>query len=289
MDTNDLQCLLAVADTGSFSRAAERVHLSQPAVSKRIAALEHELGARLFDRVAKRVRPTEAGDALLGRARQIIAELADIRRALANLDGGIGGTLAVATSHHVGLHRLPMPLRKYHERFPAVKLDLRFMDSEAACNAVANGEIEIGIVTLPTIQRPPLRALPVWDDPLEFVVGRNHPLAARRRVTRKELLAEPAILPGGGTYTRTIILRALGASAQAISVGMATNYLEVLRMLTATGLGWSCLPRTLIDDALKVIQIEKVRVRRTLGIVTHEGRTLSNAARALIDVVRSAT
>jgi DNA-binding transcriptional LysR family regulator len=161
------------------------------------------------------------------------------------------------------------------------------MDSEAACNAVANGEIELGIVTLPTIARAPLRAQPVWDDPLEFVVGRNHPLAARRQVSRKELLAEPAILPGSGTITRRIVLRALGVSEQAVTVGMSTNYLEVLRMLTATGLGWSCLPRTLIDDALKVIQIEKVRVRRTLGIVTHEGRTLSNAARALIDVVRS--
>lgn len=287
MDTHDLQCLLAVAETGSFSRAAERVHRSQPAVSKRIAALEHELGARLFDRVAKRVQPTEAGTALLARARQIITELTDIQRALANLGSGIGGPLTVATSHHVGLHRLPQPLRRYHDRFPAVKLDLRFMDSEAACNAVSSGEIELGIVTLPTIARAPLHAQPVWDDPLEFVVGRNHPLAGRRQVTRRELLAEPAILPGSGTYTRRIVLRALGVSEQALSVGMSTNYLEVLRMLTATGLGWSCLPRTLIDDALKVIQIEKVRVRRTLGIVTHEGRTLSNAARALISVVRN--
>jgi DNA-binding transcriptional LysR family regulator len=100
------------------------------------------------------------------------------------------------------------------------------------------------------------------------------------------LLDYPAILPGPGTYTREIILKAFGRLRDRIQVGMATNYLEVLKMLATIGLGWSALPRTMIDAGLNVVQIEKVEIRRELGIVTHEKRTLSNAGQAMIRIIR---
>lgn len=284
MDTATLQALLAVAETGSFSRAAERVFLTQPAVSKRIGALEAQLGTRLFDRIGRRIRLTPAGEALVVHARRILAELDDARRRLANLAGTVSGTLAMATSHHIGLHRLPPALKRFHARYPQVQLDLRFMDSEKACQAVARGEIELAVVTLPPRPSAPLRAVPVWDDPLEIVVSPEHELA-QGPVTPKRLLEHPAILPGAGTYTREIILQALGALRQRIQVGMTANYLEVLKMLAAIGLGWSVLPRTMIDDSLKVVRMGK-RIRRSLGIVTHGARTLSNAAQAMIEIVQ---
>jgi DNA-binding transcriptional LysR family regulator len=285
MDIAALQAFLAVAESGSFSAAAERIHLTQPAVSKRIQSLERMLDARLFDRIGRNVRLTEAGRTLKDRALRVLRELDEVQRSIANLSGTVGGELALATSHHVGLHRLPPALRRFHTRYPHVRLDLRFMDSEQACHAVAHGEIELAIVTLPPSVGATLRAVTVWDDPLDFVVSPEHPLAAAGEVTVKQLLEYPAILPGPGTFTREIILNALGANRARVQVGMATNYLEVLKMLAAIGLGWSALPRTLIDDSLKVVQIRNTRLRRGLGIVTHGARTLSNAAREMIRTV----
>ena len=288
MDIAALQSFLAVAETGSFSRAAERVFLTQPAVSKRIAALENQLGTRLFDRIGKRAQLTPAGTALFERARRVLRELDDVKRSIADLAGTIAGELRLATSHHIGLHRLPEPLRRFHATYPQVRLDLRFMDSEQACNEVARGEIELAIVTLPPKLDAPLRADAVWDDPLDIVVARHHPLAGARGAQLRELAAYPAILPGPGTYTREVILKALGGWRHKIDIGMATNYLEVLKMLASIGLGWSALPRTMIDDSLSVVQIKKMKIERRLGIVTHSARTLSNAAQALVRTVHEA-
>jgi DNA-binding transcriptional LysR family regulator len=288
MDIAALQAFLAVAETRSFSRAAERVFLTQPAVSKRIGTLETQLGTRLFDRIGKRVQLTPAGTALYERARRVLRELDDVKRSIADLAGTIAGELRLATSHHIGLHRLPGPLKRFHATYPQVRLDLRFMDSEQACNEVARGEIELAIVTLPPKLEAPLQADAVWDDPLDVVVARHHPLAEAHDVQLRQLAAYPAILPGPGTYTREIILKALGTWRDKIEIGMATNYLEVLKMLASIGLGWSALPRTMIDESLAVVQIGKMKIERRLGIVTHSARTLSNAAQALIRTVHEA-
>ena len=289
MDLAALQTFLAVAETGSFSRAAERVYLTQPAVSKRIAALEESLGARLFDRIGRRVQLTEAGQALLARTRGILSELEDARRSLTNLSGHIAGPLSLATSHHIGLHRIPAALKRFHARHPDVRLDLRFMDSEQACHAVMRGELELAVVTLPPARLPQLECELVWDDPLEVVVAPGHALGAHRGVTARALIEHPAILPGPGTYTREIILKALGAARNRIRVDMTTNYLEVLKMLASIGLGWTALPRTMIDGDLKVVQIKNMKtIRRSLGIVTHAKRTLSNAGAAMVRMIREA-
>jgi len=286
MDISALQAFIAVAESGSFSRAGERIFLTQPAISKRIAALEQDIGARLFDRVGRKIHLTPAGEALLLRTRAVLSELEDIKRDITNLSGTIAGELSVATSHHIGLHRLPGPLKRFHETYTQVRLNLHFMDSEKACNAVARGELELAVVTLPPSADPPLRVEKIWDDPLDIVVSRSHPLAQEKRVQASMLLDYPAILPGLGTYTREIILNSFGPLRDKIQVGMATNYLEVLKMLAAIGLGWSALPRTMIDEGLKVVQIEKREIRRELGIVTHERRTLSNAGQAMIKIIR---
>ena len=286
MDISALQAFIAVAESGSFSRAGERIFLTQPAISKRIAALEQDIGARLFDRVGRKIHLTPAGEALLLRTRAVLSELEDIKRDITNLSGTIAGELSVATSHHIGLHRLPGPLKRFHETYTQVRLNLHFMDSEKACNAVARGELELAVVTLPPSAEPPLRVEKIWDDPLDIVVSRSHPLAQAKRVQAAMLLGYPAILPGLGTYTREIILNSFGPLRDRIQVGMATNYLEVLKMLAAIGLGWSALPRTMIDEGLKVVQIEKREIRRELGIVTHERRTLSNAGQAMIRIIR---
>jgi DNA-binding transcriptional LysR family regulator len=286
MDISALQTFLAVAETGSFSAAAERVFLTQPAISKRVAALDSELGTPLFDRIGRRVQLTEAGRALQERAHGILAEIEDARRAISRLSGAVRGTLRMAASHHIGLHRLPPALKQFHDTYPDARLDIRFLDSESGCQAVEQGELELAVVTLPSHASAQLQLIPVWPDPIDIVVGRSHPLATESGVTALTLLNYPAILPGPGTYTREIVLSALEPVREGIQIGMSTNYLEVLKMLASVGLGWSALPRTLIDDSLSVVQIRNIAIQRELGVVIHRSRTLSNAGQAMLDIIQ---
>ncbi len=281
MDIPNLQAFAAVAATGSFSLAAERLCLTQPAVSKRITALEEQLGVRLFDRIGRRVVLTEAGRTLLPRADRILAELEDGHRALANLSGRVAGRLTIGTSHHIGLHRLPPVLRTFTARYPEVELDLHFMESEAACRAVERGELELGIVTLPPNPPPQLEMIPVWNDPLSFVAASDHPLAGAESIPPRELGRHNAILPASGTYTRTLLERALEPLGIELRIGLSTNYLETIKMMVSVGLGWSLLPRSMVDGQVVALPITTLRLERTLGVVRHTGRTQSNAASAL--------
>jgi DNA-binding transcriptional LysR family regulator len=288
MDTQNLGAFLAVAEGRSFSKAAERLHLSQPAISKRIAALEVQLGTALFDRVGRRIGLTDAGRTLLPYARRVLEDVEDGRRALSRLSGAVGGRLSIGTSHHIGLHRLPPVLRGYTQRYPDVDLDIQFMDSEDACEAVLRGELELGVVTLPTQPLPHLQTRLIWPDPLAVVVAPSHPLAALRHPGLADLAAHPAVLPDERTYTHRIVRTALEAHGVAPRIRLATNYLETLKMLVAIGLGWSVLPRSMVDAGIREVQIPELVLRRDLGAVWHRRRTRSAAATALLDELGTA-
>ena len=285
MEIHALQTFVAVAEQASVSRAADTLHLTQPAVSKRIAALEAELGTPLFDRIGRRLTLTEAGRTLLPNARRILQELEESRRQIANLSREVRGPLSLATSHHIGLHRLPPVLRRYTRDFPQVDLDLRFMDSEAACAAVEHGDLELAVVTLPSSPAENLETRVVWDDPLAIVAGLNHPLTGLEHMTMHDLAAYPAILPAVGTFTRDIIARAVAATGTTLQVNLETNYMETIKMMVSIGLGWSALPRTMLGPELRALDVEELRLVRQLGTVRHRERTLSNAAQAFIDTL----
>jgi DNA-binding transcriptional LysR family regulator len=289
MELTALQAFIEVADHESFSEAAEALYLTQPAVSKRVALLESELGTRLFDRIGRRVSLTPTGTALLPRARRLINDARELKRLISDLSGEVRGRLVMGTSHHIGLHRLPAPLKRFTERFPQVELDIRFMDSEAACRAVETGDLELAIVTLPPERPASLHLEKIWHDPLAFMVGLDHPLAGRDAVDLTELMAYPAVLPGGTTYTRGVLEQAVRDSTAELHVAMATNYLETLRMLVATGLGWSLLPATLLDDEVHALPVRGMTLSRDLGAATHRKRSLSNAGQEMIRVCRQAS
>lgn len=282
MDTQSLNAFIAVAETQSFSRAAERLHLSQPAVSKRVALLEERLKKSLFDRVGRQVMLTDAGRTLLPYARRVIQDLEDGRRALSHLSDTVTGRLSIGTSHHIGLHRLPPVLKTFTQTYPQVDLDIHFMDSEVACEAVLAGKLELGIVTLPTQPLPNLETRLIWPDPLAVVVSPEHPLSQKARVKLPELADHPAVLPDEATYTHRIIKAELHKHGVAPRVRLATNYLETLKMLVAIGLGWSVLPRSMLDSTVRAVPIAGLAMRRDLGTVWHRHRTLSAAANALI-------
>lgn len=280
MDLQSLKIFLDVADSGSFSTAAERMYLTQSAVSKRIAALESKLDCRLFDRIGRQVRLTEAGQALLPRARRLLDDAQDLRRALDRLSERVSGTLSMGTSHHIGLHRLPPVLKRYAEAHPEVELDIRFLGSESACQEVERGNLELGIVTLPPTSLPNLNAQPLWEDPLCIAVCADHPLAGEA-VDLESVIGFPALLPSPGTYTRDILDTALSKHGLEPRVGVCTDYLETLKMLAATGLGWALLPTTMMEPGLVGLDLPQLRLSRRLGIVTHRRHTLSNAASSM--------
>jgi DNA-binding transcriptional LysR family regulator len=282
MDLANLAAFVAIAGAGSFSAAAEQLHLTQPAVSKRIALLEAQLQARLFDRLGRQVVLTEAGQALLPRAQRILAELEDTRRVLDNLGAEVGGTLSLATSHHVGLHRLPVLLRRFTVQHPQAALDIRFLDSEQAYDQVLLGAAEVAVTTLGPDTVAPLRAAPVWRDPLEFVVAPDHPLATRAALTLQDIAAHPAVLPDPDTFTHRIVAALFAAQGLAPRLRMTSNYLETNKMLVSVGLAWSVLPHSLIDSQVVALPVPGVGLERQLGHVSHGGRTLSRAAQAFI-------
>jgi DNA-binding transcriptional LysR family regulator len=287
MDLASLSAFVYVARDGSFSAAADDLHLTQPAVSKRVASLELSLGTRLFDRIGRSVSLTEAGHTLLPRAHRILAEVRDSRRALKDLSGVVAGSLLVGTSHHVGLHRLPPVLRSFTSQHPAVELELRFLDSELIVEQVLRGEIEFGIATLPPVAAPGLALLGIWEDQLVPVIKADHPLAVADSVGLAELARHRAILPGDNTYTRRIIDATLRPLGLELRVVLATNYLETIRMMVSVGLGWSILPRQMLGADLLTLGIAGFSMSRRLGVIYHRGRTLSNAARALMDALES--
>ncbi|MEG8064055.1 LysR family transcriptional regulator [Xanthomonas hortorum pv. gardneri] len=278
MDLGSLSAFVAIAESGSFSAAGEALHLTQPAVSKRIALLEGQLSARLFDRLGRQVVLTEAGQALLPRAQRILAELQDTRRVLEHLGAAVGGRLSLATSHHVGLHRLPALLRRFAAEHPQAALDIQFLDSELAYAAVLRGEVELAVTTL----APDTRAQPIWHDRLQFVVAPDHPLASLRAVTLEDVVAHPAVLPDPGTFTHRIVAGLFAERGLVPSLRMTTNYLETIKMLVSVGLAWSVLPERMIDHQIVALPLADVALSRELGCVTHGGRTLSRAAQAFV-------
>ncbi len=246
MDIDNLKAFISVAEQGSFSRAAERLFITQPAVSKRVAGLEAELQSKLFDRIGHNIMLTESGRTLLPRVQHILLELEDSKRAVANLSTGIKGPLAIGTSHHIGLHRLPPVLRQFNREYPEVQMNIQFMDSEEACQAVLHGELEVGIVTLPLSPDPALALLPIWHDPLVLVAPTGHPLSKKKSIQLQQLGEHNAILPATGTFTREVLERTLEPLGIELQVSMSSNYLETIRMLVSVGMGWSILPRAML-------------------------------------------
>ncbi|MEM7200216.1 MAG: LysR family transcriptional regulator [Planctomycetota bacterium] len=294
MEPQQLRAFLAVAHQGSFSAAAEQLALTQPAVTKRVKALESALATQLFDRLGRDVQLTEAGELLRPRAEDILQRIADATQALTSAPDEVGGELQVATSHHIGLHRLAPVLRAFRGQFPNVRLDMRFEDSEVGHTLVRRGSAELAVVTLdPTAASAAdaLAATTLWSDPLTFIAAAPEQpevasIARDGVASLEELARRPTILPGPSTYTGQLIRDLFARASLRLSASMQTNYLETIRMLVAAGYGWSALPRTMLAADVVPFEVPGVSLpQRALGYVVHRRRSLSHAARAFIEVL----
>lgn len=286
MDISALQAFIAVARHGSFSKASDTLFVTQPAISKRVAGLEDELGTQLFNRIARSISLTEAGKQLLPKAQDLVSQAEELQRYASNLTDDISGTLSIAIAHHIGLHRMPPILKEFNFRHSKVELDIRFEDSEQAFHAVEHGDIEFAVITLPHELPEKLRKQTVWIDDLNVVVGLDHALAKMQKVSIKQLADYPSVLPSSDTETHKVMRRVFVERQLELRVQMETNNLETLKMLVGAGLGWSLLPKTMSDASVKVLDID-VTLTRELGLVYHSRRSLSNAALAMIELMKT--
>lgn len=287
MQLSQITAFLTIAELESFSLAAERLHITQPAVSKRIRQLEQSMKTSLFDRIGKRSILTPNGLAFLPHAERILHEVKNYRSSLNGQNDRPSGSLTLATSHHIGLHRLPQILRDFKIKYPQVDLDLHFMDSEDACVAIANNEIELAIVTLPENADAQLNLETIWIDTLQIVLAPDHPLANDDHIDQVKLLDFPAILPSMGTFTRKIINNYFSNNKDQIKIILETNYLETIKVMVSANLGWSMLPTSMLDNTvigkpLNNSQMHGLEIQRVLGIVTRQNRTLSLSSQAFI-------
>lgn len=286
MQISQIRAFLAVAELESFSLAADVLHITQPAVSKRICQMEDSLKTRLFDRFGKKSSLTPDGKIFLPHAERILLEIKVFQSNLTRHQGQPSGTLSLATSHHVGLHRLPSVLRQFKAQYSEVELDLHFMDSEDACIAIANNELEMAVVTLPENTDSKLHLEPIWTDLLHIVFAPDHPLASYDTIDSNQLLAYPAILPSNGTFTRHIIDHYIETSGASTKILLETNYLETIKVMVSTNLGWSMLPVSMLDQTLVGKPLDNLEIRRTLGIVTRHNRCLTPSSKAMIAILR---
>jgi DNA-binding transcriptional LysR family regulator len=286
MDIQNIRAFLMVAKTGSFSRAAEKLFITQPAISKRISTMEYSLDCQLFDRLGKRVQLTQTGEALIPGYQRILSEMDEAQRIISTLRTQVSGHLKFGTSHHIGLHRLPPVLRQYTNQFPQVELDIQFMDSEQAGALILQGDIELALITLPDDIDKPLTTIPVWSDPMQCVVASDHLLAKHKNVSRKQLTEYGVLIQSHSTHTRDIIDRALKLDVDT-KIIMESNYLETIKAMIQNGLGWGVLPESMIDSTLHRLTIQDVKMERHLGVLLHASRTLSSPANALLEVLKN--
>lgn len=285
MNLAAFEAFVKVMETGSISMAAELLFITQPAVTKRIHSLEGFFGVKLFESAGRGVQATHAANSLLPKVKNWLNELGDIHHTLSHEQGEVRGKLKIGTSHHIGLHHLPNHLKQYVQDFPEVKLDVHFVDSEQAHEQVLAGDLELAFLTLPPQGDDRLNYITIWNDPLVFVAAPFHPLADKNNLSLEDLIEYSSLLPAAQTYTSQITLAEFEKQGLKPKITMSNNPLESIRMLVSIGLGWSVLPKTLVNQDLKQLNIN-LEMNRQLGMVWHPARTQSRAVLALIEMMQ---
>ncbi|MEJ2695961.1 MAG: LysR family transcriptional regulator [Candidatus Sulfobium sp.] len=290
MDFYQLSYFSKVARTGSVSRAAAELFISQPAVSKQIKALEEELGERLFDRLGKRVFLTRAGEVLYAHAEKILRSVEAAKTAVRDMAEECSGKLVIGTSDHISLHRLPDLLKRYIMTFPRVDLKLQCHRSETILDMVARNAVDLGVITLPAFHGGSLVSTTVWSDPMSLVFPRGHPLEKMSVVRLRDIANYGMILPESDTTTRKTIDLAFSHKKLTPNVAMEVAYIETIKGLVKAGLGISVLPDKAVEQEVKSGVLGRARpadavFTRRLGVIYLKEKFLSRPAREFLNLL----
>jgi DNA-binding transcriptional LysR family regulator len=285
----DLEAFVAVADLSSFRRAAEHVHLSQPALSRRIAKLEEALGVRLFDRTTRTVHVTAVGRDFAAKARALLDGLEHSLLALGDVAASRAGEVTVACVPSAAYYFLPNVIRRYHARYPRVRVRIIDEAANATLAAVIRGEADFGLNFIGT-QDPDVEFEALLREPFVLACRKDHPLASRRRVSWAELGGQDYMTVSKSSGNRLIVDLALAETAARPTWFYEVRHVSTLLGLVEAGLGVAAVPKLAMPvrhhPLLVSIPLIEPTVERTLGIVRRRGRTLAPAALALYELVK---
>ena len=292
MDYDQLASFLEVAKLQSFSRAAEKIYRTQPAISAQVRLLEQECGEKLFDRSGKKVMLTPAGEILRRYAEKILGLQKEALQAIAELNQTPRGKLYIGANEATCLYVLPKTFAHFKQLYPLVQISIYRNFSHKIVQKVQEGAVDLGIVTLPQTA-PNMEVISVFKDEVQAVVPKNHPLAKNRTVTIEELANFPMILPKTG-HTRVVIDRLLREHRDKLQISMELASVETQKKFVGAGLGISLISRSYAQaevaaGLLRLIPLAGQKLYRELGLIYRRDRYLSLPAKVFIDVVREST
>lgn len=292
MELRQLRYLIAIADEGSFTRAAARSHVAQPALSQQIRRLEEEVGLTLVDRTTRRVRMTGAGIALVERARRAIGEIDAGLAELDELAGIRGGRVAIGAMQTLGPFDLSRLLAAYHAQYPEVELAVREEPSEALADRLRSDSLDLAFLSVTEqIQGGGLRFQRLATEEVVAVLPTAHRLADRDEIDLAELRRERFIGYREGSMLRRLLQEAAREAGFEPRVAFESNEVARISSMVARDLGVSLLPRSDVETAGTPVALATVRrpsLSRDVTLVWRAGRRHAPAAAAFLDLARRA-
>jgi DNA-binding transcriptional LysR family regulator len=270
MELRQLEYFVAVAEEANFTRAAERVHISQSGVSAQIRQLEHELGAALIDRSGRGATLTEAGAAALGHARAALAAADALRQSVDEVNGLLRGTLVVGMVTACTVTGLFEALDSFHRAHPGIEITLTEDNSDRLVEGVRSGRLDLAFVGTTQVRPQGLDSLVIVSDRLIAAVPYDHPLAQRNAIETRDLAAYPVVCMPDGTGLRAAFDRACAGNGVRPYIAMQATAPGTIADLAARGLGVAILSLSMAEvfaDRLKALVIEDAEVPALLALV----------------------
>jgi DNA-binding transcriptional LysR family regulator len=284
MTIRQLEVFLAIAHAQSFSRAAERIHLSQPTLSQHMGELEEELGVRLFVRHSRSVSLTEPGRVFEDYATRVVATLAAGKQAIAELGGLKRGSLVVGASTTPGTYVLPGRIARFREQYPGITVTLRIGNSRAVEELVRDGEVDVAVIG-GHVLGPSERCVAAGIvDELQLIVPPQHPVKDGT-MSRDQLARESLLIREEGSATRQATERALRQAGVTLRPAMELDHTETIKRAVMAGLGVAFVSRYAVEDEvrtgrLRTLSVQRMNIRRHFHVIHDERRPLSASARA---------
>ncbi len=283
-DLPDLRLVAAIADCGSLTRAAERIHLAPSSASHRLTQFEAALGTPLFVRHARGLRPTAAGESLLRHARQVFAQLEQMHADLAPYASGLNSQVTVFANTNAINCFLPEDLGDFLREHPRIRVSLEEQPSPAIIQSVAAGQVEIGVVAADS-SLSGLETQAYRHDRLVLIVPDYHPLATREALDFSEALDQPFVCLHAGSAIHTFMMNAAAQLGARLDVRIQVRSFNAVCRMVAAGVGIGMVPNSsnVAVDGLKALKINDAWAPRNLQLCVRSRTALSPAAAALFD------
>jgi len=290
MELRHLTVFVAVAEEASFTRAADRLHMVQSAVSASVRGLERELGAALFDRTTRRVELTDAGDALLPEARQVLAAVTAAREAVDQVSGGLRGTLRLGTMQGQAMRPISVPrlVAGFRAEHPGVEVHVSHTGgSVAMAEQVRTGRLDLAFVSLPDRRPSGLTLTPISSERMQIACASDHPLAERAEVDLATLADEPFIEFPEGWGTRMSTDRAFAAAGVARTIVYEVNDVASVIEFVSSGLAVALISPTLVvaGDDVALVPVRRHAPHFEISVAVAANRRPSAVLEAFLKAV----